>query len=170
MDKDFREVMIFVPAQNRNRTFIVGPCKNCKREIKIQKYLLKTQMYCKKCQPRGIGMAGESNPMYKHGKTNSTEYRIWSGLRMRCNNPTNKDYERYGGRGITVCERWQNSFENFFKDMGERPKNKSIDRIDNNGPYSKNNCRWSTAKEQALNRRSAARDELGRFKCKKAKL
>ncbi len=84
------------------------------------------------------------------------EYDIWWGVLTRCYNPNVALYPLYGGRGITVCNRWLISFENFFEDMGERPSSAhSIGRNDNDGPYDKNNCAWSTAKEQARNRRSS---------------
>lgn len=87
-----------------------------------------------------------------HGKTKSSTYRVWSGMRTRCTNPKSTNYSSYGGRGIQCCDRWK-SFEVFLEDMGEKPEGKSLDRIDVNGNYEPLNCKWSSPVEQAQNRR-----------------
>jgi hypothetical protein len=97
-----------------------------------------------------------SKANFIHGDANKTdEYVIWVAMNGRCYNENNTAYKSYGARGITVCDRWKDSYENFISDMGRRPTPKhSIDRIENDKGYSPDNCRWATQKEQCRNQRS----------------
>jgi hypothetical protein len=94
----------------------------------------------------------------KHGKWETSEWSTWSAMKKRCNAPTAINYHLYGGRGITVCQEWMNSFEAFFAHVGQKPSpSHSIDRIDNNGDYEPGNVRWATPKEQRANSRQKSR-------------
>jgi len=102
---------------------------------------------CLYCKP-----TGEDAPRFKHGSVNHPLYFTWRNMLDRCRNPNNQDWRIYGGKGIKVCEEWSSDFLAFVEDMGPKPSPKhSIDRKNSNGDYTKDNCRWATAKEQARN-------------------
>lgn len=96
-----------------------------------------------------------------HGMSRTKTYKTWIMMKSRCENHNYDRYADYGGRGIRVCPEWSKSFTAFLRDMGERPEGRSLDRIDTNGDYTKNNCRWATEKEQSRNKRTNRRLRVG---------
>jgi hypothetical protein len=108
------------------------------------------------CYGRRMLRESNENPKIIHGHAGrkpTKEYSTWSGMMSRCNNANHTFYDHHGGRGITVCEQWH-SFEKFLADMGERPANHSLERIDNNKGYSNDNCKWATQTHQNNNKRN----------------
>lgn len=103
--------------------------------------------------PYGINSLTGKGSRWRHGYTRTPTYKSWAEMRSRCLNKRNTKFKWYGGRGITICARWD-VFENFLEDMGERPLGLTLDRIDVNGGYELSNCRWATKSEQMNNMRS----------------
>jgi len=125
-----------------------SPCWLCRCDCK--KIKIVRGAYLKNGVIRSCGCLFREGNNIKHGYYRkgkvSKIYQSWRDMIKRCTNPNNASYQYYGGRGIKVCKRWINSFENFYKDMGKKPEGHQIDRINNNGNYCKSNCRWVTPK------------------------
>ncbi len=112
-----------------------------------------------------LSMDGLRERFTSHGMRKSKEYKTWQGMIQRCTNPSAPNYSQYGGRGVGICNSWL-KFENFFADMGSRPKGMTLDRIDNDGNYDLENCRWATDSEQHRNKRNNVMVTFnGKIKC-----
>jgi len=148
-----RYVILSDPFQKGSFTKFVKAKCDC-GSIKIVQLGHLKSGHSKSCGCLSSEMAAKRST--KHGKANTREYMIWGQMKQRCYNKNHKNYHNYGGRGITICERWVMSFDNFYKDMGNKPEGLSLDRINVNENYEKSNCRWANQSTQCLNRRDYA--------------
>jgi hypothetical protein len=125
----------------------------CECECGIVKSYSRKDLIKKKGGVKSCGCSQHESKL-KYRSSNSIEYECWQGMKSRCYNKNRPGYKNYGGRGIIICDRWLNSFDNFFEDMGAKPyPEASIERIDNDGNYEPLNCKWGSKKEQNRNRR-----------------
>jgi hypothetical protein len=144
-----------LPSRN-GRRFVFCRCDcGTEKAVNLQSLLYGLILSCG-CKRREINSVVHRTHGYAGNghKNRTTEYRIWSLMIQRCENPKNPAFDRYGGRGISVCERWH-KFESFLADMGDRPAGRSLDREDNERGYEPGNCRWATRIEQGRNTRRA---------------
>lgn len=149
IDRDFGRLLVVAksPSKGKNSCWICR-CECGNTKIIRADLLLKGVTTSCGCRAREVASA----LMRRHGMSKTPEYIAYQSMKSRCDDPNNVAYPSHGGRGISVCEMWQNSFENFYADMGPRPSKKhSLDRKNNDGNYEPDNCRWATASMQARN-------------------
>lgn len=154
-----------VLPERKNGYIIYRVVCDCGDEMKLNGSYLRTKNRpCKSCSAKLNTPKGKAHYAFKHGMASRTKgrdriYSVWVAMRQRCNDPANAQYKDYGGRGIAICQEWDD-FSVFITDMGESPNGGQLERINNDLGYCKDNCRWATRKEQANNRRTTRIHEI----------
>ena len=152
-------LLVIEPTPTRKNGRVLWRCEcDCGNEVLVRSSSLLRPSSTKSC-----GCYGRDSRFGRgtHKMTNTPEYRTWCKMKARCYSPRDKRFGNYGGRGITVCDRWLNSFQNFYDDMGPKPAHYSLERIDNDGNYEPQNCKWIPMAEQAKNRTTVYKISFG---------
>ena len=144
------------PSTKKKSTRWLCKCECGKEKIISQFHIKRTKNPTRSCG------CLQKKAVKKHGYKDTSEYSAWNNMKDRCYNKNHQHYDKYGGRGINVCNEWKNSFEEFIKDIGNKPsKEYTLERIDNNKGYYPENCKWETKSKQAYNRRKPKNNSSG---------
>lgn len=145
----------YIGKNKWNRKVSLYHCEKCGNNVEVQDTYVRTgkKVDCGCGTKERMIETKKKNKTIKHGMHGTPEYNAWRGMKARCYKKSYQHYDRYGGRGIIVCDEWKNDFMAFYNDMGKKPTPKhQLDRIDNDGNYCKENCRWATPSQNCYNR------------------